>query len=100
MHAPNKPIISNRSDSRFRTAGFPAPQIAVLFAALVLLISIPIWTHPLPPLFMVGFHAFVSVSIDRYNLPMIIVFAFIIASYVDDRFIQPYLERRASSPAA
>lgn len=54
----------------------------------------------LPPLFMVGFHAFVSVSIDRYNLPMIIVFAFIIASYVDDRFIQPYLERRASSPAA
>ena len=50
MHAPNKPIISNRSDSRFRTAGFPAPQIAVLFAALVLLISIPIWTHPLPPL--------------------------------------------------
>src|SRR5512135_2918370 len=50
MHAPNKPVISNRSDSRFRAAGFPAPQIAVLFAALILLISIPIWTHPLPPL--------------------------------------------------
>jgi len=50
MHAPNKPIISNQSDSRFRAAGFPPPQIAVLFAALILLISIPIWTHPLPPL--------------------------------------------------
>ncbi|HEY6858280.1 MAG TPA: hypothetical protein VI358_00635, partial [Pseudolabrys sp.] len=50
MHSPNKPTISNLSVSRFHTAGFPAPQIAVLFAALVLLISIPIWTHPLPPL--------------------------------------------------
>ena len=26
------------------------PQIAVLFAALIMLISVPIWTHPLPPL--------------------------------------------------
>jgi hypothetical protein len=36
--------------SRFRAHGFSAPQIGVLFAAFTLLISIPIWTHPLPPL--------------------------------------------------
>ncbi|HMA56911.1 MAG TPA: hypothetical protein VKP52_09360, partial [Pseudolabrys sp.] len=42
--------MSNLSVPRFRTAEFSPPQIAVLFAALVLLISIPIWTHPLPPL--------------------------------------------------
>lgn len=50
MLSPNKPIMSNLSVPRFRTAEFSPPQIAVLFAALVLLISIPIWTHPLPPL--------------------------------------------------
>ena len=33
-----------------RAHGFSAPQIGVLFAAFMLLISIPIWTHPLPPL--------------------------------------------------
>ena len=38
------------SPSQFRTPGFSAAQIAVLFAAFTLLISIPIWTHPLPPL--------------------------------------------------
>ncbi|MBV9347996.1 MAG: hypothetical protein JOZ70_01635 [Pseudolabrys sp.] len=31
-------------------SGFSGPQIAVLFVALTLLISIPIWTHPVPPL--------------------------------------------------
>src|SRR4026207_1063855 len=50
MLSPNKPAISNLSVPRFRTAEFSPPQIAVLFAALTLLISIPIWTHPLPPL--------------------------------------------------
>jgi len=50
MLSPNKPAISNLSVPRFRTAEFSPPQIAVLFAALILLISIPIWTHPLPPL--------------------------------------------------
>ena len=55
MLSPNKPIASMPTVSkplvpRFRTPGFSAPQIAVLFAALTLLISIPIWTHPLPPL--------------------------------------------------
>ena len=35
---------------------------------------------------MVGLHAFVSVSLDRYNLAMLIVFAFIIATYVHKRF--------------
>src|SRR5579872_381120 len=50
MLQPNKPIIADRPPARFRTHGFSAPQIAVLFAAFTLLISIPIWTHPLPPL--------------------------------------------------
>jgi hypothetical protein len=50
MLQPNKPIITNQPWSRFRAHGFSAPQIAVLFAAFTLLISIPIWTHPLPPL--------------------------------------------------
>ena len=50
MLQPNKPIVSNPPASRLRGHGFSAPQIAVLFAAFTLLISIPIWTHPLPPL--------------------------------------------------
>src|SRR5690242_15818428 len=50
MLSPNKPTISNLSVPRYRTSEFSAPQIAVLFAAMILLISIPIWTHPLPPL--------------------------------------------------
>src|ERR1044072_9387111 len=50
MLSTNKPIISNPPGPRLRSAGFSAPQIAVLFAALTLLLSIPIWTHPLPPL--------------------------------------------------
>jgi hypothetical protein len=52
MLQPNKPTIAPDRPLRehFRLAGYPAPHIAVLFAALTLLISIPIWTHPLPPL--------------------------------------------------
>jgi len=50
MLQPNKPAISDTPASRLRAHGFSAPQIAVLFAAFTLLISIPIWTHPLPPL--------------------------------------------------
>jgi len=50
MLSTNKPIISSASAPRPRASGFSAPQIAVLFAALTLLLSIPIWTHPLPPL--------------------------------------------------
>src|SRR5260221_7257337 len=50
MLSTNKPIISNPPAPRLRSAGFSAPQIAVLFATLTLLLSIPIWTHPLPPL--------------------------------------------------
>ena len=50
MLQPNKPITSYPPSSRFRAHGFSAPQIGVLFAAFTLLISIPIWTHPLPPL--------------------------------------------------
>ena len=50
MLSPNKPTIATPSPPRFRTPEFSAPQIAVLFAAMILLISIPIWTHPLPPL--------------------------------------------------
>ena len=50
MLQPNKPIVANQMLPRPRTHGFSAPQIGVLFAAFTLLISIPIWTHPLPPL--------------------------------------------------
>src|SRR3990167_6206558 len=50
MLSPNKPLIAEQTAPRFRTHGFSGAQIAVLFAALTLLISIPIWTHPLPPL--------------------------------------------------
>ena len=50
MLQPNKPTFSSPPASRFRAHGFSAPQVGVLFAAFTLLISIPIWTHPLPPL--------------------------------------------------
>jgi hypothetical protein len=50
MLQPNKPTISNLPSLGLRTHGFSPPQIAVLSAAFTLLISIPIWTHPLPPL--------------------------------------------------
>src|ERR1017187_9064174 len=50
MLSPNKPITSNPSLPRFRSSGISGAQIGILFAALTLLISIPIWTHPLPPL--------------------------------------------------
>ncbi len=50
MLQPNKPTIVSTPSARYRGHGFSGPQIAVLFAAFILLISIPIWTHPLPPL--------------------------------------------------
>ena len=50
MLSPDKPTFTEAPLGRFRTPGFSAPQIWVLFAAFTLLISIPIWTHPLPPL--------------------------------------------------
>jgi len=50
MLQPNKPIVSNPPPTRSRAYGFSPLQIGVLFAAFMLLISIPIWTHPLPPL--------------------------------------------------
>jgi hypothetical protein len=50
MLSPNKPITSKPSLPRFRSSGISGAQIGILFAALTLLISIPIWTHPLPPL--------------------------------------------------
>jgi hypothetical protein len=50
MLQPNKPIVVSPPPPRARTHGFSGAQIAVLFAAFMLLISIPIWTHPLPPL--------------------------------------------------
>src|SRR5450631_3456667 len=50
MLQPNKPIFAHLPTARGRARGFSPLQIAVLFAALMLLISIPIWTHPLPPL--------------------------------------------------
>ncbi len=50
MLSPTKPFTPIPSLPRMRAPGISPPQIAVLFAALTLLISIPIWTHPLPPL--------------------------------------------------
>lgn len=50
MLSPDKPLVAEQTAPRFRTHGFSGAQIAVLFAAFTLLISIPIWTHPLPPL--------------------------------------------------
>ena len=50
MLSPNKPVTSPSAPPRFRTSGISGAQIGILFAALTLLISIPIWTHPLPPL--------------------------------------------------
>jgi hypothetical protein len=50
MLSPNKPIIAETAAPRLRSNGFTGPQIAGLAAVFTLLISIPIWTHPLPPL--------------------------------------------------
>jgi hypothetical protein len=49
MLSPDKPI-TTKPPARTRVSGFSGPQIAVLCAALTLIISVPIWTHPLPPL--------------------------------------------------
>lgn len=50
MLSPDKPVTTHPAPPRFRTSGISGAQIGILFAALTLLISIPIWTHPLPPL--------------------------------------------------
>jgi hypothetical protein len=50
MPQPNKSLIAALAPLRHRSVGFSGPQIAVLAGALILLISVPIWTHPLPPL--------------------------------------------------
>jgi hypothetical protein len=50
MLSPNKPIIAPEAIPRFRTGGFSGAQIAAIAAAFTILISVPIWTHPLPPL--------------------------------------------------
>ncbi len=50
MLSPAKPVYAEPIAARHRSHGFSGGQIAILFAAFTLLISIPIWTHPLPPL--------------------------------------------------
>jgi hypothetical protein len=50
MLVPNKPIIAESAVPRFRSTGFSGPQIVGLGCVFTLLISIPIWTHQLPPL--------------------------------------------------
>jgi hypothetical protein len=50
MRSPDEPAVSSVRSSLFGEAGFSMPQIIALFAAFILLISIPIWTYPLPPL--------------------------------------------------
>ena len=46
----NQTAVSNQGPQRARSTDFSVSQIMALFVALTLLISIPIWTHPLPPL--------------------------------------------------
>ena len=51
MLPPNKPIIAKPPTIAVpRAPDSPARRSRVLFAAFTLLISVPIWTHPLPPL--------------------------------------------------
>lgn len=50
MLSPDKPVFPASPTRHFQWQGLSPLNIAVLFAALTLLISIPIWTHPLPPL--------------------------------------------------
>ena len=50
MLSPARPDLPSKTPSRFRSASVSGLQIAVLFGAFTLLISIPIWTHPVPPL--------------------------------------------------
>ncbi len=52
MLSPDSPVpnLAGPTIPRFRTHGFTGGQIAVLAAAFTLLMSVPIWTHPLPPL--------------------------------------------------
>ena len=50
MLSPDKPVIPKPPVRQIRMSGLTPANIAVLFAALTLFISIPIWTHPLPPL--------------------------------------------------
>jgi hypothetical protein len=46
----NESAVSKARPKRSRAADFSVLQIMALFLGLTLLISIPIWTHPLPPL--------------------------------------------------
>jgi hypothetical protein len=50
MLSPDRPMTEKPVLPRLRSHGLSPASIGVLFAALTLLISIPIWTHPLPPL--------------------------------------------------
>src|SRR5215475_9599715 len=45
-----QPAASKKKLARPRAPDFSVSQVMALFIALILLISIPIWTHPLPPL--------------------------------------------------
>src|SRR5262245_45869959 len=46
----NQPDVLKKKTARPRAADFSVSQVLALFVALILLISIPTWTHPLPPL--------------------------------------------------
>lgn len=50
MLSPNKQTVPTVVVPRSRTHGFTGGQIAMLAAAFTLLMSVPIWTHPIPPL--------------------------------------------------
>ena len=57
MRSPNKPVIARPPLPRAASHGFSAPQIAVMFAALTLLISIPVWIAPLSDPSIIWAHA-------------------------------------------
>ncbi|HXX26699.1 MAG TPA: hypothetical protein VEJ40_08585 [Pseudolabrys sp.] len=50
MLSPNKPTIAPQAAPGVRAAGFSGAHIAVMAIAFTILMSVPIWTHPLPPL--------------------------------------------------
>src|SRR5581483_10156944 len=69
MLSPNKPIVADATLPRLRTGGFSAVQVALMAAAFTILISVPIWTHPLPPLsdyvnHLARMHAIATLSQD------------------------------------
>jgi hypothetical protein len=75
MFQEHKTVFLKSKPRRYRSADFSASQIMMLFVALILLISIPIWTHPLPPLSdYINHLARMRVIADLSNNPQLAAF--------------------------